>query len=210
VIGDPAISSMSTALADEVGAISDIERSGAGDPRPVPRTGREVRMYKAAVRWMIRRNITKLNEGDYRPALAMFREDAILTFPGDNSWANRFRRSERGRVASVTHRGRTEIEAFMRRYVEEGIQMRVEDVLVNGPPWNTRVAIRVHDWVEGTGGHDRYNNRAVLFVTTAWGKIRTQEDYEDTQRAADFDAASRVLRVNTTATSIEQVRDTQR
>lgn len=59
--------------------------------------------------------------------------------------------------------------------------------VVNGPPWNLRAAVRVHDWVPGDG-EDRYNNRAVLFVTSTWGKLRTQEDYEDTQRAADFDA----------------------
>ena len=31
-------------------------------------------------------------------------------------------------------------------------------------------------------------NRAVLFVTSKWGKLLTQEDYEDTQRAAAVDA----------------------
>ncbi len=51
-------------------------------------------MYKAAVRWMIRRNIGRLNEGDYRPALAMFARDATLSFPGDNSWSNQHRPSE--------------------------------------------------------------------------------------------------------------------
>ena len=54
-----------------------------------------------------------------------------------------------------------------------------------------RAAVRVHHWVPGPdGAPDRYNNRAVLFVNTAWGKIRAQEDYEDTERVAAFDAAS--------------------
>ena len=79
------------------------------------------------------------------------------------------------------------MERFLQRYVAAGIQMEVEDILVNGPPWNLRAAIRVHDWSPGEVG-DRYNNRAVLFVTSRWGKLRTQEDYEDTQRAAAFDA----------------------
>ena len=38
-------------------------------------------MYKAAVRWMIRRNIEALNRGDYGPALAMFDDEATLTLP---------------------------------------------------------------------------------------------------------------------------------
>ncbi len=63
-------------------------------------------MYKATVRAMIRRNLRKLNEGNYEPALAMFRGDATLTFPGDNSWANQHRPTERGREAFATHRGR--------------------------------------------------------------------------------------------------------
>lgn len=68
--------------------------------------------------------------------------------------------------------------------------MEVEDILVNGPPWNTRAAIRVHHWIAGPDGNDVYANRAVLMVRTSWGKIRSQEDYEDTERVAVFDAVS--------------------
>jgi len=39
-------------------------------------------MYKAIVRWMIRRNVAKSNDGDYASGLAMFAEDATLSFPG--------------------------------------------------------------------------------------------------------------------------------
>jgi ketosteroid isomerase-like protein len=145
-------------------------------------------MYKAAVRWMIRRNITKLNAGDYRPALAMYADDVEFSFPGDNSWATEFRPFERGRVAHVTHRGKGEMERFLERFVGSGIQMHVEDILVNGPPWNLRAAVRVHVWSPGDSGGDRYANRAVLFVTSTWGKLRTHEDYEDTERAAAFDS----------------------
>ncbi len=145
-------------------------------------------MYKPAVRWMIRRNIAKLNAGDAAPALAMFATDARLCFPGCNSFASQFRPVRKDRRAFVTHRGRDEIAAFLARYVERGIQMCVEDILVNGPPWNTRVAIRAHVWVPGPDGADVYNNRAVLMVHTRWGRISQQEDYEDTERAAAFDA----------------------
>ena len=145
-------------------------------------------MYKAAVRWMIRRNIQQLNNGNYRGALGMFNEDATLSFPGENTWANQQRPTQKGRARFETHRGRDEIEAFLQRYVDAGIRMVVEDILVNGPPWHTRAAVRVHDWVEGDDGTDQYNNRAVLFVDAAWGKIRAQEDYEDTERTAAFDA----------------------
>lgn len=144
-------------------------------------------MYKATVRALIRRNIRALNAGRYQPTLAMFADDAVLTFPGDNSWSRMFRPPEPGREASRTHRGKAEIEAFLQRYVELGIQMEVEDILVNGPPWNVRAAIRVHDWIPGPDGTDIYANRAVLMARVMWGKIRSQEDYEDSERAAALD-----------------------
>jgi ketosteroid isomerase-like protein len=144
-------------------------------------------MYKAAVRTLIRRNLRALNEGNYGPTLAMFDEGAELTFPGDNSWARQFRVPQPGRESFPTHRGRAEIETFLRTYADNHIQMEIEDILVNGPPWNTRVALRVHDWIRGADGNDIYANRAVLMVRSSWGKVRSQEDYEDTERAAALD-----------------------
>ena len=88
--------------------------------------------------------------------------------------------------------GRGEIGAFLQRFVDTGLQMAVEDVLVNGPPWRMRAAVRVRDWVpDPRGGSDRYCNSAVLWVTARWGKILTQEDFEDTERVAAFDALER-------------------
>jgi ketosteroid isomerase-like protein len=152
-------------------------------------------MYKALARKLIRRNIRLLNEGRYEPTLAMFASDATLTFPGNNSWARQHREPQAGRSAVPTHRGRDEIETFLRRYVAEGIQMEIEDILVNGPPWNMRVAIRVHDWIVGDGA-DVYANRAVLMARLRWGRILDQEDYEDCERVAAFDdhVAGRVTR----------------
>jgi ketosteroid isomerase-like protein len=144
-------------------------------------------MYKTAVRWLIRRNVGRLNHGDIQPVLAMFADDASLSFPGNNTWANQHRPSQAGREAFATHQGRAEIESFLKRVVAERIHMAVDDILVNGPPWNTRSAVRVHHWIEGPDGQDAYANRAVLFVDTRWGKIVRQEDYEDTARVAVFD-----------------------
>jgi ketosteroid isomerase-like protein len=145
-------------------------------------------MYKTAARWMIRRNIEALNSGDAEPVLGMFAAAADLCFPGVNSWSGQFRQPVTGRQPFVSHRGRDEIEAFLRRYTGDGIQMEVEDILVNGPPWNTRVAVRAQVWATGPNGMNVYENRAVLLLTVRWGKVKRQEDYEDTERAAQFDA----------------------
>jgi hypothetical protein len=143
-------------------------------------------MYKAMVRKLIRRSIGTLNEGRYEPSLAVFDRDAQLSFPGDNSWSREFRFPQLGREAFATHRGKDEIEAFLRRYVGTGMQMSVEDILVNGPPWDTRVAVRVNHVVV-VDGVTIYTNRAVLMARIVWGKIRDQEDYEDTERVTAFD-----------------------
>ena len=144
-------------------------------------------MYKAAARMLIRRNIRALNSGRYGPALSMFTPDAQLTFPGQNSWSCQFRQPTLGREGFATHRDRSEIEAFLKRYCDLGIQMVAEDILVNGPPWNMRAALRARVWIDGDDGRDIYTNRAVVWVRCRWGKIISQEDYEDSERAAALD-----------------------
>jgi len=145
-------------------------------------------MYKASIRRLLRRSITKLNSGDYSTMLKMADPDFELAFPGENSWATMFRPVQRGRHRHVTHRGIEEAIAFADRFVGEGIQFQIEDILVNGPPWNTRIALRVHDFVPGDDGEaDLYSNRAVLFLELRWGRLIRWEDYEDTERVAGWD-----------------------
>ena len=143
-------------------------------------------MYKYLVRALIRRSIAAANGGRFEPTLAVFASDATLSFPGVNSWSSQFRIPRLGREAFTTHQGKDEIAAFLRRYVATGMQMTVEDILVNGPPWNTRVAVRVNHGVV-RDAVAIYTNRAVLIARVSWGKIRAQEDYEDTERVSAFD-----------------------
>jgi ketosteroid isomerase-like protein len=145
-------------------------------------------MYKAAVRALVRHSISRLNAGDPTLLLRLASADAELAFPGDNSWAAMHRPVEKGRHRHVTHRGIEERRSFAQRFVNEGIQFEIEDILVNGPPWNLRVAVRAHDFIAGpTGGGDVYNNRAVLFLELRWGQLVRWEDYEDTERVATWD-----------------------
>ena len=146
-------------------------------------------MYKAAVRALLRHSIRKLNEGDYSLTLRMAHPDFELVFPGENSWATMFRPTAAGRDPHVTHRGIDEGTAFAQRFVDHGVQLAVEDILVNGPPWNTRVALRAHDFILGSDGTDEYNNRYVGFLEIRWGRLRRWEVYEDTERTAAWDAA---------------------
>ena len=95
-------------------------------------------MYKAAVRALMRYSINKLNQGDYSLLLRMASPDFELAFPGTSSWATTFGPVELGRKRFVTHRGIDQVTAFADRFVDEGVQFEIEDILVNGPPWNTQ------------------------------------------------------------------------
>lgn len=146
-------------------------------------------MYKAAVRAMVRHTLNRLNAGDPSLVLRMAAPDAELIFPGDNSWSTMFRPAVKDRQPHVTHRGRDECAAFAQRFVDNGLQFQVEDIVVNGPPWNLRVAVRAHDYIEGPDGTDAYNNRVMAWMEMRWGRLVRWEDYEDTERSAAWDAA---------------------
>ena len=137
---------------------------------------------------MMRYSIRKLNEGDYSLMLKMASPEFELAFPGQNSWATMFRPQHAGRQRHATHRGIAEATAFAERFVGEGIQFKIEDILVNGPPWNTRIGLRVYDFIDGPNGElDVCNNRALLFLEVRWGRLVRWEDYEDTERVAAWD-----------------------
>jgi ketosteroid isomerase-like protein len=143
-------------------------------------------MYKAIVRAIVRHSITKLNQGDPTMLLKMATPSVELAFPGDNTWARMFRPVEKGRKRHSTHRGIEECRAFAQRFVDEGIQFEIEDILVNGPPWNTRIGLRAQSFIPGQSG-DTYNNRALAVLELRWGRLVRWEDYEDSERVAAWD-----------------------
>ena len=130
-------------------------------------------MYKLAVRWMIRRNVRALSNGDLDPLLSSYASDAVLVFPGESSWGGR-------------HEGRPAIGEFLRRFVDAGLEGEVHDIVVNGPPWNTRVCVLFSDRAV-RDGRIVYENRAMLYARVRGGKITFQEDFEDTHRVEAFD-----------------------
>jgi ketosteroid isomerase-like protein len=131
-------------------------------------------MYKAAVRWMIRRNVRALAAGDPGPLIAGYAKDATLIFPGPSSWGG-------------TYEGQEAIAGFLRRFVSDGIVGEIEDVLVNGPPWRTRVCAVMTARANGADGTVVYDNRAALYALARWGRIVRQEDFEDTHKSVAFD-----------------------
>ena len=131
-------------------------------------------MYKWAVRRQIRRNIEALGRGDLAPLLRGYADDAVLVFPGASTWGGE-------------HRGKPAIERFLRRFLAAGLSGQAEDILVNGPPWRTRIAVVFTDRASDADGNEVYANRAVLYAVARWGRITRQEDFEDTQKVETFD-----------------------
>ncbi len=143
-------------------------------------------MIKATVRRLIRHGIERLNDGDASFLMRLAHPDVELSFPGDNSWSTMFRPTKASRARHVTHRGIEECAAFADRFIEAGLHIDIEDILVNGMPWNLRVAIRATDHIAGPDG-DEYNNRYVGFQEIRWGRLLCWEVYEDTERVSAWD-----------------------
>jgi len=55
-------------------------------------------------------------------------------------------------------------------------------VIVTGPPWNTRVAVRLSDRIG-----DDYNNEGMQYLRMRWGKLISEEVFLDTEKVAEFD-----------------------
>ena len=131
-------------------------------------------MFGWIVGLMIRRGVRRINDGDVGPMLSSYSSEAVDVFPGDHSWGGEYR-------------GKDRIEEFLRRCVSAGLKFEIEDIVVSGWPWSAKVCIRLTDSATAPDGTLIYSNRALIFAKTAWGKIRFQETYEDTQKVVEFD-----------------------
>lgn len=118
-----------------------------------------------------RRDVQRLNAGDYTSLLKSYRKDAVLHFnDGDHRWAGE-------------HRGQAAIERFLQDFVKVGIQGHINEVFFGGPPWRMTLLAQFDDSAEGPDGTQIYHNSTVLLVRTSWGRIYEQSDfYEDTNR----------------------------
>jgi ketosteroid isomerase-like protein len=130
--------------------------------------------YGWIVSMMIRRGVRRINAGDIGPMLDSFADDATLVFPGDHSWGGEYK-------------GKAEIRGFLERFVEVGIQLEPQEILVQGWPWKTAVMMRFTNEARDSDGNVVYANRGAIFARAAWGKIKYQEDYEDSQKVVEFD-----------------------
>ena len=133
-----------------------------------------------ALLWQLRRNVARLNDGDYGPLLASYAPDAVLHFAdGPHRWAGE-------------HRGRAAIERFLQDFTRAGLRGELVGLWTSGPPWAMTMVGRFDDEARAPDGELLYANRVVMVIRTRMGRIVEHSDfYEDTGRIEGFDRALR-------------------
>lgn len=126
-------------------------------------------MYKAIVRAKVRAVFDSINQGDYRVMVDGLAPEFVYEFHGEHALG-----------------GRRTTRAAMLRWWERtlrllpGASFDVQEVLVNGGPWRTRIAMR--SFISGDlpdGEH--YRNTVFQFMTLRWGRVTEVETVEDLQ-----------------------------
>ena len=123
---------------------------------------------------MIARNMAKASAGDLGPTLRMDAEDVRFRFPGNNSWAGELN-------------GKAELEPWLRRFADVGLQIAPDEVVLKGFPWKQTICIRGRDHLDSAEGQRVYENRYVIWGRLSWGLLRDYEVYEDTEKSRALD-----------------------
>jgi ketosteroid isomerase-like protein len=135
-------------------------------------------LLRRALLARFRTALRSLNEGDHAPLLRTYAPDAVLRFnDGPHRWAG-------------DHRGRDQIERFLRDFTSAGLHGELREIWLGGPPWAMTIVARFDDRAEGPDGETIYENRVAMVLRTSWGRIVEQEDfYEDTGRIVELERA---------------------
>lgn len=123
---------------------------------------------------MIARNMKSMRAGDPGPTLAMDADDVSFTFPGDSSFA-----------PGATNK--RELEQWLDRFVDLGLQIYPDEVILKGFPWRQTICVRGQIHLDDPAEGRVYDNRYVIWGHIAWGKLREYEVYEDTQKSKQLD-----------------------
>ena len=127
-------------------------------------------MYTSMVRRNIRSGFRALSMGDYEQVLRKFHPQVVFSFAGPAPLGG-----ERIGVAAVR-------AWFQRLFIYfPGIHFTVQNVIVQGWPWNTLVATRLSIAAPRSDG-SVYQNEAMQFLRLRWGKVVEDCLHEDTHK----------------------------
>lgn len=123
---------------------------------------------------MIARNMRAIRAGDLKPTVALYADDVKFSFPGESSFA-------------PGARNKRELEQWLSRFVEIGLQIYPDQVILKGFPWRQTICVRGHIHLDDSEDGRVYDNRYVIWGRIAWGKLREYEVYEDTEETRRLD-----------------------
>jgi len=126
-------------------------------------------MFSLLVATYLRAQVRRMLAGDVDVLLRQFSDDAELVFPGSSSFAGRFV-------------GRQQIGDWLRRFVALHPEYLIRDVVVSGPPWNTRIAYRLSDSI---GAH--YRNEAMVYLRFRWMRAVSMRVFLDTEAVSEWE-----------------------
>jgi ketosteroid isomerase-like protein len=127
-------------------------------------------MYKAIVRRNVCATFRALSSGDYEQVLHQFHPRVVFSFAGPAPLGG-----ERSGIGDVR-------VWFQRLYSYfPGIQFSIHQVIVQGWPWNTRIATLLSITAPRSDG-SAYRNEAMQFLRLRWGKVVEDRLHEDTYK----------------------------
>jgi hypothetical protein len=130
-------------------------------------------MYARLVDRHTRRVYAHFNAGNAEPAIKRFAEDAHLIFRGKSSLA-------------ADLQGKPDIAGWLRNLMQLDLRWQIHDVVVQGPPWNTRLVTRYTVSAGHRPGHDRLVYEGVQYARLRWGRVRLDDILPDTEAVASY------------------------
>ena len=127
-------------------------------------------MYKSIVRRTIRNGFRALSIGDYEQVIRKVHPQVVFSFAGPAPLG--------GELIGIEA-----VRAWFQRLFSyfPGIQFTVQNVIVQGWPWNTLVATRLAIAAPRSDG-SVYQNEAMQFLRLRWGKVVEDRLHEDTYK----------------------------
>jgi ketosteroid isomerase-like protein len=137
-------------------------------------------MYRFIVKRIIRGSYRHLSEGDYEAVLKRFGPSSVFVFAGTHELGG-----ERRGAAAV----REVFQQIFARFPD--LRLEPQAIIVNGAPWDTKVAVLFVVRATLSDGHP-YRNEGMQFLRLRWGRVVEDRLYEDTQKlAATLDRSAR-------------------
>lgn len=135
-------------------------------------------MYKAIVRAKLRRLFAGASAGHWQPIVDGFATNFSYRFAGNTPLGG-------------TRHTREAMQAWWTRLLTlfPGAQFLPQQILVQGPPWNTTVMthmlFRAHLPAVNGAAPQPYENEVMQLMHLRWGRITSIVTVEDTQRFVD-------------------------